>query len=152
MNRVFLFGRLGRDPQLRAKAPVAHFSLAADESYTDTSTGERIERVTWFHIQAWDWLSEIASQYLKKGDQVLVEGRIQLREFQGRDGTKRAMLLVTASKIEFGAKSLRTDASDSASSGDHEYGGDEAPEDFSIDGFRVDGAEDFAAPDDDIPF
>ena len=107
MNKIVLFGRLGRDPQLRVKCPVAHFSLAVSEPYTYTSTGERIERVTWFHIQAWNRLSEIASQYLKKGDQVLVEGRIQLREFQGRAGTKRAMLLVTASRIEFGAKAAR---------------------------------------------
>jgi single-strand DNA-binding protein len=133
--------------------PVCRFSLAVHEPYTDSGTGERIERTTWFQIVAWNRLSEIASQYLKKGDQVLVEGRIQLREFKGRDGTKRAMLQVIASRIEFGAKSLRTDAGNAAPADDSDRDGDEAPEDFTNDLAADEDAEDFVTPDDDsIPF
>lgn len=151
MNRVVLFGRLGRSPDLRATHPVCRFSLAVHEPYTDRKTGERIKRTTWFHVAAWNRLSEVVSKYLQKGDQVLVEGRIQLREFEGRDGTRRAMLQVIASRIEFGAKSLRTDAGDAAPvDGDHD--GDEAPEDFTEDLAADGGAEDFTASDDDIPY
>src|ERR1700674_3026024 len=99
MNKIVLFGRLGRSPDLRVAHRVCRFSLAVHEPYTDRNTGEWIKRTTWFHVSAWDRLSEIASKYLQKGDQVLVEGRIQLREFKGRDGTKRAMLRVIASRI-----------------------------------------------------
>ncbi len=111
---------------------MCHFSLAVHEPYTDRATGERIERTTWFHIVAWGRLSEIASEYLKKGDQVLIEGRTQLREFKGRDGAQRAMLQVIANRIEFGAKSLRTDAGNAAPVDDRDHD-DEAPEDFTDD-------------------
>jgi single-strand DNA-binding protein len=148
VNKVVLFGRLGRSPDLRVAHPVCRFSLAVHEPYTDRDTGERIERVTWFQVVAWNRLSEIASQYLKKGDQVLVEGRVQLREFKGRDGNQRSMLQVVASRLEFGAKSLRTDASDAALADDRDHDGDEAPEDFADD-LAADGAEDFTALDDD---
>jgi single-strand DNA-binding protein len=149
VNRVTLFGRLGRDPQLRAKTPVCHFSLAVSEPYTNKE-GEKVERVTWFHICAWNRLSEVASKYLQKGDQVLVEGRIELREFEGRDGTKRAMLQVIASRIEFGAKAHRADEGNAAPVDDHDHNGDEAPEDFTDDLAADGGAEDFTAFDDDI--
>lgn len=155
MNRIVLFGRLGRNPDLRVAHPVCRFSLAVHEPYTDSGTGERIERVTWFQIVAWDRLSEIASQYLHKGDQVLVEGRVQLREFKGRDGTKRAMLQVIAHRLEFGAKSRRTDADNPAPADDHDCDGEDAPIDFTedLEGFTddlaADGAEDLTALDDD---
>ena len=165
MNRVVLFGRLGRSPDLRATHPVCRFSLAVHEPYTDRKTGERIKRTTWFHVAAWNRLSEVASKYLQKGDQVLVEGRIQLREFEGRDGTRRAMLQVIASRIEFGAKSRRPDAETAAPADDRDHDGDEVPEDFTddlaanetaedfTDGLMADGgAEDFTVSDDDIPY
>jgi single-strand DNA-binding protein len=160
MNRVVLFGRLGRDPQPRAKNPVAHFSLAVSEPYTDRATGERVGRVTWFHITAWGHLSEIASQYLKKGDQVLVEGRIQLREFTGRDGGYRSMLQVTATRIEFGAK-RRTEVADDTTPRDEVHVHHEGSGDFSETGANdgdesggfpvLDSAESFML-DDDIPW
>lgn len=152
MNRVVLFGRLGRTPDLRATHPVCRFSLAVHEPYTDRNTGEWIKRTTWFHVVAWNRLSEIASKYLHRGDQVLVEGRIQLREFEGRDGTKRAMLQVIASRIEFGAKSLRTDAGTAAPAEDRDHDGDQVLEDFTDDLTANETAENFAASDDDIPW
>lgn len=148
MNKIVLFGRLGRDPQLRVTHPVCHFSLAVSEPYTDRDTGERIECTTWFHVTAWNKLAEIASEYLHRGDQVLVEGRIQLREFKGRDGNQRAMLQVIASRIEFGARSARTDADDAGPTDDRDDSSDDAPEDFSIDDGPTDDA-DFAVEGDD---
>jgi single-strand DNA-binding protein len=162
MNKILLFGRLGRSPDLRVEHPVCRFSLAVHEPYIDRDTGERIKRVTWFQVVAWNRLSEIASQYLKKGDQVLVEGRVQLREFKGRDGNQHAMLQVTASRIEFGAKAARdTGVSNTAHeiSEDFSEGNDfsseaaeqaepgEAPDDPAA----IDTAESFVA-DDDIPW
>jgi single-strand DNA-binding protein len=151
MNKILLFGRLGRSPDLRVAHPVCRFSLAVHEPYTDRDTGERIERVTWFQVVAWNRLSEIASQFLKKGDQVLVEGRIHLREFKGRDGTQRAMLQVVASRIEFGAKSRRADVETAAPADGRDHDGGE-PEDFTDGLPAYETAEDFAAPDDDIPW
>lgn len=119
-------------------------------------------RVTWFHIAAWGHLSEVALQYLKKGDQVLVEGRIQLREFTGRDGGYRSMLQVTASRLEFGAK-RRTEVADHTTSPDEVHADEDrrggSPDDFNEtgagddrEGFTVlDNAEGVLS-DDDIPW
>jgi single stranded DNA-binding protein len=120
-----------------------------------------VGRVTWFHIAAWGHLSEIASQYLKKGDQVLVEGRIQLREFTGWDGGYRSMLQVTASRIEFGAK-RRTEVADDITPRDEVHVHHEgSPGDFSetgandgdeSEGFPVLDNTESVLSDDDIPW
>ncbi|MGZ7033042.1 MAG: single-stranded DNA-binding protein, partial [Thermoanaerobaculia bacterium] len=91
INKVILVGRLGKDPEIRSTpsgTSVARFSLATDEKFTDRN-GEKQERTEWHNIVAWGKLAEICGQYLKKGKLVYVEGRIQSREYEGRDGIKR---------------------------------------------------------------
>jgi len=93
VNKVILVGRLGRDPETRYTSggqAVANFTLATDETYKDRS-GERQKRTEWHRIVLWGKLAEIAQQYLKKGQLVYVEGRLQTRQWEDkRDGQKRS--------------------------------------------------------------
>jgi single-strand DNA-binding protein len=91
VNKVILVGRLGRDPETRytgSGQAVCNFSLATDETYKDRN-GERQKRTEWHRISVWGKLAEICQQYLKKGSLVYVEGRIQSREWQDKEGQKR---------------------------------------------------------------
>ncbi len=91
VNKVILVGHLGRDPELRYTQngqAVANFSLATTESYGKRD-GEREERTEWHRIVAWGRLAEICAEYLSKGRQVYIEGRIQTREWEDREGEKR---------------------------------------------------------------
>ncbi len=91
VNKVILVGRLGRDPETRytsAGQAVCNFTLATDESYRDRN-GERQKRTEWHRIVVWAKQAEIAQQYLKKGSLVFIEGRIQSREWQDKEGNKR---------------------------------------------------------------
>jgi len=91
VNKAILVGRLGRDPETRYTSggqAVSNFTLATDESYRDRS-GERQKRTEWHRIVLWGKLAEIAQQYLKKGTMVYIEGRIQTRQWDDREGNKR---------------------------------------------------------------
>ena len=92
VNKAILVGRLGRDPETRYTSggqAVANFTLATDETFKDRS-GERQKRTEWHRIVLWGKLAEIAQQYLKKGQLVYLEGRIQTRQWEDkRDGQKR---------------------------------------------------------------
>ena len=91
VNKVILVGRLGRDPETRytgSGQAVANFSLATDETYKDKN-GERQKRTVWHKIVVWGKQAEIAQQYLKKGSLIFLEGRIQNREWQDKEGQKR---------------------------------------------------------------
>jgi len=101
VNRVILVGRLGRDPETRYTSSgqaVANFSLATDESYKDRN-GERQKRTEWHKIVVWGKQAEIAQQYLKKGSLVFIEGRIQSREWQDKEGQKRTSFEIVASNF-----------------------------------------------------
>ncbi|HOW53441.1 MAG TPA: single-stranded DNA-binding protein [Syntrophorhabdaceae bacterium] len=102
LNKVLLMGRLGADPELRYTAdgtPVATFRMATSESYKDKS-GVKQERTEWHSIVAWRKLAEITGEYLKKGRLVYIEGRIQSREYEGRDGVKRKVFEIVASDMK----------------------------------------------------
>jgi len=101
VNKVILVGRLGRDPETRytgSGQAVANFSLATDETYKDKS-GERQKRTEWHKIVVWGKQAEIAQQYLKKGSLVFVEGRIQSREWQDKEGQKRTSFEIVANNF-----------------------------------------------------
>ena len=101
VNRVILVGRLGRDPETRYTGggqAVANFSLATDESYKDRN-GERQKRTEWHKIVVWGKQAEIAQQYLKKGSLVFIEGRIQSREWQDKEGQKRTSFEIVANNF-----------------------------------------------------
>jgi single-strand DNA-binding protein len=91
VNKVILVGRLGRDPEVRFTSggqAVANFSLATDSSYKDKN-GERQKKTEWHKIVVWGKQAEIAQQYLKKGSLIFIDGRLQSREWQDKEGQKK---------------------------------------------------------------
>jgi single-strand DNA-binding protein len=101
VNKVILVGRLGRDPETRYTSggqAVANFSIATDETYKDRN-GERQKRTEWHKIVVWAKQAEIAQQYLKKGSLIFLEGRIQSREWQDKEGQKRTSFEIVATNF-----------------------------------------------------
>jgi single-strand DNA-binding protein len=101
VNKVMLVGRLGRDPEMRYTSsgqPVANFSMATDESYKDRN-GNRQKRTEWHKIVVWGKQAEIAQKYLKKGSLIFLEGRIQSREWNDREGQKRTSYEIVANNF-----------------------------------------------------
>lgn len=91
LNKVILIGRLGKDPEVRYMPngeAVCNFSVATSESWKD-SNGQKQERTEWHNITMYRRIAEISGQYLKKGSQVYLEGKIQSRKYQGKDGIER---------------------------------------------------------------
>ena len=92
INKVILVGNLGQDPEVRympSGAQVTTARIATSDSWKDKQSGESKERTEWHTVVFFDRLAEIAGQYLKKGSQVYVEGRLQTRKWQDRDGNDR---------------------------------------------------------------
>ena len=88
-QKVMLIGNLGRDPELKytpSGAPVCNFSMATEESWKDKNSGEKMKKTTWHNIVLWRALAETAAQYLKKGDRILLEGKIENRSYEDKDG------------------------------------------------------------------
>lgn len=103
MNKVMLFGRLGRDPEVRSTAEdikVCHFPLATHERYRDKA-GEWKEATEWHRVVVFGRTAETCESYLTKGREVLVEGRLRTREWEGQDGGKRYTTEVVASNVTF---------------------------------------------------
>src|SRR6202162_6307070 len=101
VNKVILVGRLGRDPETRFTSggqAVGTFSVATDESYKDRN-GARQKRTEWHKIVVGGKQAEIAQQYLKKGSLVFIEGRIQFREWQDKEGQKRTSFEIVATNF-----------------------------------------------------
>ena len=101
LNKVLIIGHLGRDPEMRytpSGRPVTTFSVATSRSWK-TSDGERKSETEWFNIVAWGSLAEICNQYLKKGQQVYIEGRLQTRRWEDDDGNKRSTTEVVAREM-----------------------------------------------------
>jgi len=101
LNKIMIIGHLGRDPEMRYTAsgrPVTSFSVATSRNWT-TADGERRSETEWFNIVAWGSLAEICNQYLKKGKQVYVEGRLQTRRWEDEEGNKRSSVEVVAREM-----------------------------------------------------
>jgi single-strand DNA-binding protein len=104
INKVILIGRLGSDPEVRytpSGVAVANFNIATSEEWKDKDSGEKRERTEWHRIVAWRRLGEICGEYLSKGRQVYVEGRLQTRDWEDRDGNKRYTTEIVATDIQF---------------------------------------------------
>ncbi len=102
VNKVILIGRLGADPEIRYTAdgqPVATFRIATSERWTDKN-GQRQERTEWHRIVAFGRLAEICGEYLSKGRQVYIEGRLQTRSYEDRDGVKRYITEIVAQNMQ----------------------------------------------------
>lgn len=103
MNKIIVIGHLGRDPEMRYTASgqsVTSFSVASSRRYT-TSSGEQREETEWFNVSAWGRLSELCNQYLAKGRQVYVEGRLRSRTYETRDGQTRFVNEINLTDVQF---------------------------------------------------
>lgn len=102
VNKVILIGNLGKDPELKQTqngTAVATFSIATSETYKD-KTGNKQEKTEWHNIVVWQRLAEICNQYLHKGKQVYIEGRLQTRKWQDRDGNDRYSTEIVANQMQ----------------------------------------------------
>jgi single-strand DNA-binding protein len=103
VNKVILIGNLGKDPEVRftpAGAAVANFNIATNESWTDKS-GQKQERTEWHRIVVWGKTAELCGEYLKKGRQCYLEGRLQTREWTDKEGKKNYTTEVVAQTVQF---------------------------------------------------
>jgi single-strand DNA-binding protein len=103
VNKVILIGNLGRDPELRYTqqgTAVANFTLATNENWTSRD-GKREERTEWHRIVAWGKTAELCSQYLSKGRTVYIEGRLQTREWENKEGQKQKTTEIVAQSVQF---------------------------------------------------
>jgi single-strand DNA-binding protein len=103
VNKVILIGNLGRDPELRYTAggqPVASFSVATNERWNDRE-GKPQERTEWHRIVVWGKQAENCANYLAKGRTVYIEGRLQTREWEDKEGQKRQTTEVVAQTVQF---------------------------------------------------
>ncbi len=103
INKAIIVGRLGKDPEMRYMpdgTAVANFSVATSEDWKDKATGEKKERTEWHRVVAFRKLGEICGEYLSKGKLVYVEGRIQTRAWDDKDGNKRYTTEIVASDMQ----------------------------------------------------
>lgn len=101
VNKVILVGNLGRDPEIRYTkdgTAVANLNLATSDSWNDAN-GQRQERTEWHRVVAWGKLAEISKEYLSKGRQIYIEGRLQTRSWDDKSGTKRYTTEVKADQM-----------------------------------------------------
>lgn len=103
MNKIIVIGNLGRDPEMRYTPngqSVTSFSIASSRKYT-TSAGEQREETEWFNVSAWGRHAELCNQYLTKGRQVYVEGRLSSRTYETRDGQTRFVNEINLTDVQF---------------------------------------------------
>ncbi len=101
LNKVMIIGNLGRDPEMRytpSGRPVTTFSVASTRTWS-TSEGEKRVETEWFNIVAWSSLAEICKQYLTKGQQVYIEGRLQTRHWDDQEGNKHTSVEIVANEM-----------------------------------------------------
>ena len=141
VNKVILIGNLGSDPTVRYTpqgTAVANVNIATSERFTNKS-GEKEERTEWHRIVAWGKLAEICQQYLKKGKQVYIEGRLQTRQWEDQQGQKRSTTEVVANNMTMLGRA-----------GEGGGGSDFAPQDFPAE--PAPQAAGSTSTDDDLPF
>jgi single-strand DNA-binding protein len=120
VNKVILVGRLGKDPEVRYTPDgtmVTNFNLATDEQRKDKN-GEKIQRTEWHKIVTWGKLAEICGNYLVKGKLVFVEGRIQTRSWEDKEGVKRYTTEIIASNMQMLDSKGQNKAGDASSDAD----------------------------------
>jgi single-strand DNA-binding protein len=131
VNKVILVGNLGRDPEVRytpGGQAVANFTVATNDSWTDKA-GQKQERTEWHRVVVWAKLAELCGEYLSKGRQVYLEGRLQTREWTNKEGAKQYTTEVVANQVVFLAGGERGQgrgtSRGAASSGAAASGGDD---------------------------
>lgn len=140
VNKVIILGRLGQDPELKytpSGAAVCNFSVATSETWTDKNSGQKQERTEWHRVVVWGKLAELCNQYLAKGRQAFVEGKLQTRSWDDKNGEKRYTTEINATTVQFVGSGGGSDSGSSSS-------GDDSGSD--------DGGYDANFASDDIPF
>jgi len=103
-NKAIIMGNLGKDPEVRyttGGTPVARFSVATTDTWTNKQTNNKEQRTDWHNIVVWGKMAEICGEYLKKGRPVLLEGRIQSRSYDDKEGNKKYITEIVASSVQF---------------------------------------------------
>ena len=129
MNKIIVIGHLGRDPELRytpSGNPVTNFSIASTRRYT--TNGERREETEWFNCSAWNRLAEVANQYLQKGQQIYIEGRLHGREYTTQSGEKRFSMDINITELQMLGQN-RSNQEQNGEASQHQPGAPEAQED-----------------------
>ena len=148
INKVILVGTLGADPDTRytpSNAAVTNLSLATNESWKDKQSGEQKEKTEWHRIVMFNRLAEIASEYLRKGSQIYIEGKIQTRKWEDKEGKDRWTTEIVANEMQMlGGRSSGGNPG-GASGSEFSSSGSSAPAPAP----SSDASDDF---DDDIPF
>lgn len=129
VNKVILVGNLGRDPEMRhtqAGQSVANFTLATNERWRDKD-GQQQERTEWHRIVVWGRLAEVCAEYLSKGRQIYIEGRLQTRDWEDREGNKRSTTEIVADTMQMLGKrgeggGFERDSGESRSAGESPSG------------------------------
>ncbi len=152
VNKVIIVGNLGGDPETRympSGAAVTNFTVATNESWKDKQTGEQKERTEWHRVAMFNRLAEIAAEYLRKGSQVYIEGKLRTRKWQGQDGQDRYTTEIIADEMQMlsGRGGAAGGGGSSGGGGGGSYGGGQQGGGGSAP--PQPGPDDF---DDDIPF
>jgi single-strand DNA-binding protein len=103
VNKVIIVGNLGQDPETRympSGSAVTNFTVATNESWKDKQTGEQRDRTEWHRVAMFNRLAEIAAEYLRKGSQVYIEGKLRTRKWQGQDGNDRYTTEIIADEMQ----------------------------------------------------
>ena len=151
VNKAILVGNLGKDPELsytQSGAARCRFPIATTESYNNNA-GERQERTEWHNIVVWGKLAETVSKFLQKGRQVYVEGRIQNRSYDDKDGIKRYISEINAARVTFLGGRGGDGGGFQGGGGQSGGGGGQSGDGGGYDGG---GPSNFGPNDDDIPF
>ncbi len=148
VNKAIILGNLGRDPEMRSTqsgSQVANFSIATSRQYTDSS-GQKQEETEWHRIVAFGRLAEICGQYLRKGKQVYIEGRIQTRSWEDKEtGQKKFMTEIVAEQMQMLGRAGDSPSGPSDDFGDSSSGSRQAAS-------MVGGGAPSGGDDDDLPF
>ncbi len=150
INKVILIGNLGKDPEVRympSGGAVANLTLATSENWKDKQTGENQERTEWHRVVMFNRLGEIAGEYLKKGSKVYIEGKLQTRKWQDKDGQDRYTTEIVANEMQM--LDSRGGASDFSGA---PAGGSSKPQQQSAPAAAQTSNAGFDDFDDDIPF
>jgi len=147
VNKVILVGNLGADPETRympSGSAVTNLSVATNESWKDKQTGEQKERTEWHRVAMFGRLAEIAAEYLRKGSQVYIEGKLRTRKWQDQSGSDRYTTEIIADEMQ-----MLGGRSGAGAPGPGDYGAPSGPPPGPPPGGRGGSSNDF---DDDIPF
>ncbi len=153
INKVIIVGNLGGDPETRympSGAAVTNFTVATNESWKDKQTGEQKERTEWHRVAMFNRLAEIAAEYLRKGSQVYIEGKLRTRKWQGQDGQDRYTTEIIADEMQMlGGRGGGGGGSFGGGGGGGSFGGGGGQKGGGGNAPPQPGPDDF---DDDIPF